>query len=97
MDSTSARRCLSGTLSQILSEAGAPRTFDLLSVDVEGMDLNVLRSIDLTIYRPGLIVVEMDISDLRALDSEIVRYLSEHGYRFSAYAVNNGDFTDERA
>ncbi|MEM1408717.1 MAG: FkbM family methyltransferase, partial [Bacteroidota bacterium] len=48
------------TLSSILNELQCPHEFDFLSIDVEGHDWNVIRSIDLTKYKPELIVAELN-------------------------------------
>jgi FkbM family methyltransferase len=45
------------TLTSVLDEADAPR-IDLLSLDVEGYELEVLRGLDIDRYRPGVVVVE---------------------------------------
>lgn len=45
------------TLDELLREAGDPRV-DFLSVDVEGMQWEVLRGFDLPRHRPGLLAVE---------------------------------------
>jgi FkbM family methyltransferase len=45
------------TLTSVLEEAGAPRV-DLLSLDVEGYELEVLKGLELARYRPRLVVLE---------------------------------------
>ena len=45
------------TLTSVLDEARAPVP-DLLSLDVEGYELDVLRGLDLERYGPGVIVLE---------------------------------------
>lgn len=66
---------------------------DLLSIDVEGHDFQVLKSLDLSKYRPRIIVVEMhDFSDIDA--SPIYQYLTESGYLLKYFAVLNGYFID---
>lgn len=45
-------------LSQLLDVRGWPRDFSILTVDVEGMDFEVLRGLDLARYRPRIIVTE---------------------------------------
>ncbi len=88
------------TLNSVLKEtlqAGAE--IDLLSVDVEGHDLNVLRSIDLDVFRPKLIVVEMQ-SHLQlnhVMQNPIVRYLEERGFSQIGYDTLNGYFVDTRS
>lgn len=45
------------TLDKILSEAGGP-AIDFLSIDVEGMEMEVLRGFDLKKARPALMLIE---------------------------------------
>jgi len=57
----------------------------LLSVDVEGEDLNVLIGADLPTMRPGVVVVETKNCSLhRPLDNELVKYVTNQGYRLIA-------------
>ena len=81
------------TLSALLSESNSPHAFGLLSIDVEGHDANVLRSIDLDVYHPEVIVVEMHGFDInRPLENEIYRYLAARNYRLVGFLVLNGYF-----
>lgn len=65
------------------------QTIDFMSVDVEGLDLSVLRSNDWQLYRPEVVLVEMLENDLVKLDScEVVQYLNNHGYVLFAKAMN---------
>jgi len=52
------------TLDRILGEAGKPE-IDLLSVDVEGTELDVLRGLDFNRHRPKLILLEDKVQSLR--------------------------------
>ena len=52
------------TLDDILLEARAPVQFELLSVDVEGHELEVLSGFDLARWRPRLILLEDHVGDL---------------------------------
>jgi Methyltransferase FkbM domain len=57
----------------------------LLSVDVEGEDLNVLIGADLQVMRAGVIVVETKNCSLyRPLENSLVQYLTALGYRLIA-------------
>jgi FkbM family methyltransferase len=87
------------TLDSVLQEHLKPgEQIDLLSVDVEGHDLNVLRSIDLDQFRPKLIVVEMHQLDLEQVtEHPVTRHLAKQGYRQIAYDSLNGYFVDTRS
>jgi FkbM family methyltransferase len=57
----------------------------LLSVDVEGEDLNCLIGAGLDQWQPGVIIVETKhLSIYHALENEIVGYLNSSGYRMIA-------------
>jgi FkbM family methyltransferase len=66
---------------------------DLLSIDVEGHDFNVLRSINLNKYRPAIIVIEMIGYDKAHPDqNEICQYLDRFKYDMEGYHMINGFF-----
>lgn len=62
------------TLHQILIDSGAPSQMDLLSLDVEGAEIEVLKGIDHESFRFRYMCIESrDIE-------KMTRYLSDHGY-----------------
>lgn len=72
------------TLDEILAEAGNPR-LDFVSIDVEGLELQVLRGFDLARHRPDVLLIE---DWLHRLD--VHRHLARHGYRVvKRTGVNN--------
>lgn len=46
------------TLDSILQECGAEPEFDLLSIDVEGHEMEVFKGLDLQVWRPRLVLLE---------------------------------------
>lgn len=60
------------TLTDVLAEHGAPRDFELLSLDVEGYESSVLKGLDLERFRPGLMLIEMDDPERRRPEVEAV-------------------------
>jgi FkbM family methyltransferase len=75
------------TLNSILDDAGAPSTINLLSLDVEGGELEVLRGVDHAKYRFSWILVESrnkeKISDfLEKLGYEFHSQLTGHDFLF---------------
>jgi len=64
---------------------------DFLDVDVEGLDLEVLKSNNWKKYRPKIIVVETHLSLEKDLDSSIVEYLNSVDYRIIAKSVIAGN------
>lgn len=67
-------------LTTLLRNEDFPKSFDLLSVDVEGMDYEVLKSIDLNEYSVAFIMVETGLEAWEAEASEIGSYLAQYGY-----------------
>lgn len=58
------------------------RSIDLLTIDVEGLDLNVLRSNNWNLYRPKVIAIEeIGFNAENPRESEIFDFLKERGYR----------------
>ena len=76
------------TLADILDKhlpAGTP--IDLLTIDVEGMDFDVLKSNDWTKYKPSFILVECE-SELDDLsDDEIYQFLHAMGYSIAGWTL----------
>jgi len=69
---------------------------DLLSVDVEGMDLEVLRSNDWKKYRPKVVIGEdLEFDFLNPKKSEVVKYLLGLGYRLAGVTPYSLVFVDK--
>ena len=80
------RRIRKTTLTRLLERNHAPSDIDFLSIDVEGMDLMVLRGLDMTRYRPKLIAVEdAAFEPSRPADSSVVEFLVGEGYRLYSH------------
>jgi hypothetical protein len=57
------------------------RPIDFLTVDAEGYDLAVLKSLDFERYRPGLVAVELHKPTLTAVQGDpLYRFLTDRGY-----------------
>jgi FkbM family methyltransferase len=84
------------TLTSILEDAGTPSGFDLLSVDAEGHELQVLRSLDFARFRPRLVVVEVEAAFADAAGHPVALFLAAHGYQLAAYVGGNAFFLKDR-
>ena len=78
---------INGLLNDLLSIAKAPKNIDLLSLDVEGAEIEVLKGIDHKAYRFQYMCIECrDIykltSYLNPLGYELKEKLSGHDYLF---------------
>lgn len=80
----------SKTLNNILLENNCPKEFDLLCIDAEEFDFEVLKSVDLNIFKPNLIVIEDDKCNILDVKSNIfVTYLSSYSYELNAVVLDN--------
>lgn len=62
---------------------------DFLSIDVEGLDFDVIKSVDLNKVRPRLILIEILSSSYHELiNNEITTYLISHNYSVFSKTVN---------
>jgi FkbM family methyltransferase len=83
---------LSELLKQYLPDG---QNIDFMSVDVEGLDLQVLKSNDWKKYRPSYVLAEVLGSSLREIDkSEIGQFMFDNGYDLYAKSLNTVFFMD---
>ncbi|WP_244144939.1 FkbM family methyltransferase [Paraburkholderia tuberum] len=87
------------TLNDVLEHTPyAGQEIDLLSIDVEGHDYEVLRSIDISRYKPKIIIVESTLTSIReVIASAIFRYLEERNYRLVSWTYLSLIFRVERS
>ena len=88
-------RLVTKTLTSIL-DAHLPddSNVDLLTIDVEGHDLQVLQGLNLMKYRPKVIVIE--IHDMNTVShNNLYNHLSANGYTLKAFAVLSAYFVDD--
>ena len=70
---------------------------DFMTIDVEGMDFEVLRSNDWSRYRPKLVLVEILVSTLEdILLHPIYSYMKLQGYTIHAKTLNTVFFIDKK-
>lgn len=85
-------------LSTVLDRHGSPNKIDLMSIDVEGLELSVIRSNDFAKYRPRLLICELICKGVAdALSSEASRTMTALGYRLIAATGHDCFFLDERS
>ena len=78
------------TLEYVLSQyLKKDKTIDFLSIDVEGMDINVLRSNNWELFRPKIVLVE-DVSSNEEFisGSKITQFMNSQAYVLYAKTVN---------
>jgi FkbM family methyltransferase len=77
-------------LADLLAEAlPDPRPLDVMSIDVEGFEMNVLISNNWQMYRPRILVVEKHVTTAaEAVSSDLSHYLETQGYGLIAKTLN---------
>jgi len=66
------------------------QVIDLLTIDVEGMDLEVLKSNDWDAYKPRYIIIEiLSLNFSHIKEDEIYDFLTDHNYVIFAKTVNS--------
>jgi FkbM family methyltransferase len=71
-------------------QAYHPGHINFMSLDVEGWDLQILKSIDFSIFKPELVCVEsigFSLNNILGKNSEMIDYMQTQGY--SEYANTN--------
>jgi hypothetical protein len=73
------------------------QTVDFLSIDVEGMDMEVLRSNDWDAVRPEFVLVECwDVDAEHVLDTPLYAFMRNVGYSFCAKTYSTVFFRKKR-
>jgi len=63
------------------------REIDLLSIDTEGSDFDVLKSLNIEKYNPKIIIIESHLNKIEGVfESEIYKYLINKKYRLRSWA-----------
>ena len=77
-------------LSWVLQNYLKDREIDFMSIDVEGLDFQVLKSNDWVRYRPKVILFESHAYDNGFLrDNELGQFLTDNGYHFFCFSPTN--------
>jgi FkbM family methyltransferase len=86
----SEKRLTTKKLGSILKEhLPEGQIIDYLSVDVEGYEMNVLRSNDWNLYKPRVVLTEfLDFEADKLLRSDLYNFMHEKGYSFFAKTIN---------
>lgn len=82
-------------INRVIQEHGG-KAPDLLSTDVEGLDEAIVRSLDLTRFRPGAICMETDPPSPSGRPSAMQRYMAARGYIPRGGSLYNIVYVDVR-
>jgi len=81
-------------INKVISEhfpGGAP---DLISIDVEGLDLPILKTLDFNKHRPKVICAETMLTLSRAQNEELLTFIKAKGYEVRGGTFVNTIFVD---
>jgi Methyltransferase FkbM domain len=67
-----------------------------LSVDTEGLDLAILKSLDYNRFRPPIICAETLVSSARSIRPEILEFMATKGYAVRGGSFVNTIFVDSK-
>jgi FkbM family methyltransferase len=82
------------TLSHVLDEEFPTGGPDFFSIDIEGMDLDVLKTLDWERHRPKVFCVETTAEGARGVDDGVTVLMKEHGYLKAGGNLVNSIFVD---
>ena len=86
----------STSLAKVFEEHVGSKVIDFMAVDVEGWDLNVLRSNDWSKFRPKVLIVEMlDVPADKVNETEMAHYMDAIGYAFFCSTSANALFFEK--
>lgn len=79
-------------LAEILGrQLGSNDRLDFFDIDVEGRDLEVIRSNDWKEFRPRVVLIKTNLSFKEEVGSEISEYLFQQDYKLIGKSVINGN------
>ena len=82
------------TLTQIMEKYFTKKELTFLSLDIEGMDLLVLQSLDLNKHRPCIIQIEPSEHFIELEGEKINNYLCEYDYTLMSMTAVNSIYID---
>lgn len=85
-------------ISAVLSKYFPDKAPDLISIDVEGLDLEILQTIDFTVCRPIAICVEtvnFTVDHKKTKNTAIINFMEKQGYFVYADTGINSIFADK--
>jgi FkbM family methyltransferase len=83
-------------VNEVLARHHGGRTPDFVSLDVEGLELDILRSLDWEKHRPKVVCVETLVAGTRRQKLEAANFLTEKGYVARGSTFVNTLFLDGR-
>lgn len=84
-------------VNQVIAENFGGKAPDYLSIDVEGLDLSILKTLDFGKYRPKVICAETANARGDKMEPAVADFLREKGYSVRGMTFPNTVFVDDKA
>ncbi len=84
-------------VNQVIAEHFGGKSPDFLSIDVEGLDLSILKTLDFGKYRPKVICAETANPRGDKMEPAVADFLREKGYSVRGMTFPNTIFVDDKA
>jgi FkbM family methyltransferase len=69
---------------------------DFISIDTEGLDLDILRSLDFSRFRPPIVCAETVMFESKGVQPRILEFMRSQDYAVRGSTVQNAIFVDNR-
>jgi hypothetical protein len=83
-------------INRVFEEQFAGKAPDLISIDVEGLDFAILKTLNFSRYRPKIICVETLITFKADHNPETAAFMASQGYRLMGLTFANSIFVEGR-
>ena len=84
------------SINRVIAEHMGGKAPDVVSIDIEGWDLKVLRSLDFARYRPKVICAETLITSSRQQNPETTPFMASRGYEVRGMTFVNTFYVDKQ-
>jgi len=79
----------------IMADHFPPGGPDFLSIDIEALDLAVLKTVDFGRFRPKVMCVETPVAKTFGMEPETTNFLASHGYEVRGMTIANTIYMDQ--
>jgi FkbM family methyltransferase len=83
-------------INRVMAEHFADKPLDFLSIDIEGLDYAVLKTLDFRKYRPKVICAETLITNTNRHNPDTTKLLIENGYEIRGMNLANTFYVDKK-
>ena len=83
-------------INRVIAEHFADKPLDLLSIDIEGLEYAVLKTLDFKKYRPKIIVADTLVTATLRQNPNTTKLLTETGYEVRGMNLANTFYVDKK-